>query len=247
MLDGSTSTLWIDSLQAAFAGVQVLSGDIEEAICLHALYYAIWKRFGALPERFNWQRLSPDVSFYPLRPELVESTYLLYQATKNPFYLHVGRDILNNLNEHTRVKCGYATIHNVQDKTLEDRMESFFLSETCKYLFLLFDTENPLNTNPARFLFTTEGHILPVDYKFKEKFPKNIDMLDLSSLTESYNHNVDLIEELMRPSIVVDAKKLIANRTYSSCERIDQKRHYLMPIKSEYFSQLTKAVNSDEI
>lgn len=104
MLDGSTSTLWIDSLQAAFAGVQVLSGDIEEAICLHALYYAIWKRFGALPERFNWQRLSPDVSFYPLRPELVESTYLLYQATKNPFYLHVGRDILNNLNEHTRVR-----------------------------------------------------------------------------------------------------------------------------------------------
>lgn len=39
MLDGSTLTLWIDSLQAAFAGVQVLNGDIEEAICTHALYY----------------------------------------------------------------------------------------------------------------------------------------------------------------------------------------------------------------
>jgi len=60
--------------------VQVLHGDIEEAICTHALYYSIWKRYGVLPERWNWQRLSADVTFYPLRPELVESTYLLYQV-----------------------------------------------------------------------------------------------------------------------------------------------------------------------
>lgn len=53
---------------------------MENAICLHAFYYAIWKRFGALPERYNWQLQAPDVLFYPLRPELVESTYLLYQV-----------------------------------------------------------------------------------------------------------------------------------------------------------------------
>jgi len=34
-------------------------------------------------------------------------------------------------------RCGFATVHDVRDKTLEDRMESFFLSETCKYLFLV--------------------------------------------------------------------------------------------------------------
>lgn len=55
-------------------------GDVEDAICLHAFYYAIWKRYGALPERYNWQLQAPDVLFYPLRPELVESTYLLYQV-----------------------------------------------------------------------------------------------------------------------------------------------------------------------
>lgn len=53
---------------------------MEDAICLHAFYYAIWKRYGALPERYNWQLQAPDVLFYPLRPELVESTYLLYQV-----------------------------------------------------------------------------------------------------------------------------------------------------------------------
>lgn len=35
------------------------------------------------------------------------------------------------------LRCGYATLHHVVDKSKEDRMESFFLSETCKYLFLV--------------------------------------------------------------------------------------------------------------
>jgi mannosidase alpha-like ER degradation enhancer 1 len=43
MMSGAIHTSWIDSLQAAVAGVQVLHGDIEEAICTHALYYSIWK------------------------------------------------------------------------------------------------------------------------------------------------------------------------------------------------------------
>ena len=135
METGHTATNWIDSLQAAFPGVQVLHGDLEEAICHHALYYSIWRhKYGCLPERYNWKMDAPDVKFYPLRPELVESTYMLYRATKNPFYLHVGREILHSLNNHTKAKCGYATVHDVQDKSLEDRQESFFLSETVKYL-----------------------------------------------------------------------------------------------------------------
>ena len=35
------------------------------------------------------------------------------------------------------VRCGFATVHDVLDKSLEDRMESFFLSETLKYLYLV--------------------------------------------------------------------------------------------------------------
>ena len=105
-MDGSISNLWIDSLAAAWPAVQVLAGDIEEAICSHALFYTIWRRFGVLPERFNWQRITvdPSAQFYPLRPELAESTYLLYQATRNPFYLHVGLDILSSLNNYTRAQ-----------------------------------------------------------------------------------------------------------------------------------------------
>ena len=71
---------------------------------MHALYYTLWRRFESLPERFNWHLKAPEVMFYPLRPELIESTYMLYRATKNPFYLHVGKDILKSIANHTKVK-----------------------------------------------------------------------------------------------------------------------------------------------
>lgn len=73
----------------------MLNGDVEEAICLHAFYYAIWKRFGALPERYNWQLQAPDVLFYPLRPELVESTYLLYQVPV--LHMHWRQHLIQNV------------------------------------------------------------------------------------------------------------------------------------------------------
>ncbi|KAJ8378960.1 hypothetical protein AAFF_G00232540 [Aldrovandia affinis] len=223
MFSGQIMNTWIDSLQAFFPGLQVLNGDVENAICLHAFYYAIWKRFGALPERYNWQLQTPDVLFYPLRPELVESTYLLYQATKNPFYLHVGMDILQSLEKYTKVRCGYATLHHVVDKSKEDRMESFFLSETCKYLFLLFDEDNPLHKSEYKYIFTTEGHVVPIDKRFREKQWK--DMLPCEEGVPS-----DLDKTAFPP----------ANISY--CERIPDERRYSLPLKSVYMRQIDQMV-----
>ncbi|XP_061053155.1 ER degradation-enhancing alpha-mannosidase-like protein 1 isoform X2 [Eubalaena glacialis] len=110
MFSGQLMNTWIDSLQAFFPGLQVLIGDVEDAICLHAFYYAIWKRYGALPERYNWQLQAPDVLFYPLRPELVESTYLLYQLfdEENPVhksgtrYMFTTEGHIISVDEHLR-------------------------------------------------------------------------------------------------------------------------------------------------
>jgi len=172
MRTGDLFNNWIDSLQAAWPGILVLYGDIEEAICQHALHFAIWQKYSALPERFNLIHQTSEVHFYPLRPELAESTYLLYRATKSPFYLHVGRIIAEDINKYMRTSCGFATLKNVKSKTLEDRMESFVLSETFKYLYLLFDEENRLHSSSltGKFLFSTEGHILPV-LKYMSSFP----------------------------------------------------------------------------
>ena len=69
----------------------------------------------------------------------VESAYYLYSATKNNHYLEYGRRFLFMLQNHTRTDCGYASIADVSTGRLDDRMDTFFLSETLKYLFLLFD------------------------------------------------------------------------------------------------------------
>jgi len=51
----------------------------------------------------------------------------------------------------------YATVKNAKDHTLEDRMESFFLAETTKYLYLLFDPDNFIHGNAERVVHV-EGH-----------------------------------------------------------------------------------------
>ncbi|KAL5034787.1 hypothetical protein RTP6_002580 [Batrachochytrium dendrobatidis] len=169
MYSGKLAVTWIDSLSAFFPGVQVLSGHLNDAIKHHYLYYTIWRKYGALPERFNMNLRDIDIGVYPLRPELIESTYALYQATKDPFYLHVGETILADLNMTTRTRCGFASLENIQTAELSGRMESFFLSETLKYLYLLFDEENFVNEPNSNFIFTTEGHFFPLSNDFPVK------------------------------------------------------------------------------
>lgn len=66
--------------------------------------------------------------------------------------------MLNDIVRRTITPCGFATLSNVETGETADRMESFLLSETLKYLYLLFDP------SPSRQLsntvFTTEAHPL---------------------------------------------------------------------------------------
>ncbi|XP_057517722.1 alpha-mannosidase I MNS5 isoform X4 [Amaranthus tricolor] len=80
------ATYWqLTSLQAFWPGLQVLVGDVAAANSSHREFFKVWKKFGVLPERYllDHQILHPTEKYYPLRPELVESTFYLYQATKD--------------------------------------------------------------------------------------------------------------------------------------------------------------------
>ncbi|XP_023521563.1 alpha-mannosidase I MNS4 isoform X2 [Cucurbita pepo subsp. pepo] len=84
----SAALVWplFNSLQAFWPGLQVLAGDIDPAIRTHTAFFSVWKRYGFTPEGFNLATLSVQQGqkSYPLRPELIESTYWLYKATRNP-------------------------------------------------------------------------------------------------------------------------------------------------------------------
>ncbi|THG04484.1 hypothetical protein TEA_022656 [Camellia sinensis var. sinensis] len=77
----------------------------------------------------------------------------------NPWFLEVGETIVDSLNLYTKVESGFASIRDVTTMQWEDHQHSFFLAETCKYLYLLFDDSFLVGRN---YIFTTEGHPLPV-------------------------------------------------------------------------------------
>lgn len=157
----STSRNFMDSLLAFWPGLQVLKGDLKPAIETHEMLFQVIKRHNFLPEAFttdfriHWGQ-------HPLRPEFVESTYFLYKATNDPYYLEVGKKVIENLNKHARVPCGYASIKDVTIGNHEDQMDSFVLAETFKYLYLLFAEEGDSIINVDDYIFTTEAHLLPL-------------------------------------------------------------------------------------
>ncbi|EMP29992.1 Endoplasmic reticulum mannosyl-oligosaccharide 1,2-alpha-mannosidase [Chelonia mydas] len=100
-----------------------------------------------------------------LRPETVESLFYLYRFTGDKKYQDWGWEILQNFNKYTRVPSGgYTSINNVQNPSNpepRDKMESFFLGETLKYMFLLFSDDVDL-INLDKYVFNTEAHPLPI-------------------------------------------------------------------------------------
>ena len=167
--------LHFESLQAFWPALQVLAGDVDEAAESFASYYELWRRYRVLPERYDLQRhvVHPHAAAYPLRPELAESCYALYRATQSATYLRAGAAMVESLNSVARTEAGFASIKSVQTLDQEDHMTSFFLAETLKYLFLLFDDGNFLNVHAASFVLTTEGHLLPLKTVFSSVAPEH--------------------------------------------------------------------------
>jgi len=168
---GAVSALWVDSLSAFYPGLLTLAGELEEAVEAHLLYAALWTRFQALPERWSLRdgQVESNLGWWPGRPEFIESTYHLYRATKDPWYLYVGEMVMKDVIDRCYTECGWAGLQDVRTGEKSDRMESFFLGETTKYMYLLFDPDHPLNKLDAPFVFSTEGHplIIPRDRKRK--------------------------------------------------------------------------------
>uniref|UniRef100_A0A4W3HZW5 alpha-1,2-Mannosidase n=1 Tax=Callorhinchus milii TaxID=7868 RepID=A0A4W3HZW5_CALMI len=152
---------WMDSLLAFFPGLQVLKGDLRPAIETHEMLYQVTQRHKFLPEAFTTD-FAVHWAQHPLRPEFIESTYFLYKATKDPYYLRVGKSVVDGLNQYARVPCGFAAVRDVRTGHHEDRMDSFFLAEMFKYLYLLFAEKNELPFNIDDYVFTTEAHLLPL-------------------------------------------------------------------------------------
>jgi len=124
----------------------------------------------------------PEITAQPqsahniLRPEYVESLFYLYHITGSPTYRDQARLIFEAFQKYSRIPSGYSPISDVRRKPLPnenigeilhdhapDRMESFWLGETLKYLYLVFcDDAHIVGTILNNYVFNTEAHLFPL-------------------------------------------------------------------------------------
>ncbi|XP_026083935.1 mannosyl-oligosaccharide 1,2-alpha-mannosidase IC-like [Carassius auratus] len=100
--------------------------------------------------------------YYILRPEVIESYMYMWRLTHHPKYREWGWEAVEALEKHCRVDAGFSGIRDVYASTVshDNMQQSFFLSETLKYLYLLFSDDDLLPLDD--WVFNTEAHPLPV-------------------------------------------------------------------------------------
>jgi mannosyl-oligosaccharide alpha-1,2-mannosidase len=99
---------------------------------------------------------------YLLRPETIESIFVLWRKTHNETYREWGWKIFEAIEKYCKTPTSYSGLEDVTKKkpTWNNSMQSFFFAETLKYLFLLFSDDNVLPLDS--FVFTTEAHPLGI-------------------------------------------------------------------------------------
>ena len=118
----------------------------------------MWTTFGIEPEALDYTTMKVSSPGYQLRPEIIESAYYLKFFTKDPRYEDMGSTFILSLVRYCKTDAGFAALSDVETKAKKDSMESFYLAETLKYLYLLFAPETTLDLDQV--VFNTEAHPL---------------------------------------------------------------------------------------
>ncbi|KAI9094578.1 glycoside hydrolase [Phlyctochytrium arcticum] len=116
---------------------------------------------GLGPESMDGSNLNGIDSRYILRPETTESIFYMWRFTHDPIYREMGWAMVQSLNTYARLENGFAGLRNVNDKTRkggDDLQQSFFMAETLKYLYLLFESDDVIPLEA--YVFNTEAHPL---------------------------------------------------------------------------------------
>jgi mannosyl-oligosaccharide alpha-1,2-mannosidase len=111
------------------------------------------------------EHLTPGISAindrrFLLRPEAIESLFVLYRTTADRQWQEKGWEIFQNIQNYTRTSIANAGIKDVTSENTEkiDSMESFWLAETLKYFYLLFSEPDVISLDD--WVLNTEAHPL---------------------------------------------------------------------------------------
>ncbi len=103
---------------------------------------------------------------YLLRPEVVESIFYAWRATHDQKWRNYAEKIWKAIDKHCKVSSGgYTDVQYVTRPTPKqlDKQESWFLAETLKYLWLIFQPDDVLSLQD--YVLNTECHPLKKFHK----------------------------------------------------------------------------------
>ncbi|KAH6884533.1 glycoside hydrolase [Thelonectria olida] len=97
---------------------------------------------------------------YTLRPEAIESVFILYRITGNEDYRALAWDMWESIKRTTKTDEAFAAVEDVTKEQTKhvDEMGSYWMGETLKYFYLMFSDEDLLNLD--RWVFSTGGHAM---------------------------------------------------------------------------------------
>lgn len=109
---------------------------------------------------------------YYLRPEAIESVFYMWRITGDEKWRDQGWNMVKSVLELTSIKgdsnqvIGYSGVKDVTDdsgskENLADVAESFWMAETLKYSYLLFDDFDHISLDD--YVFNTEAHPFKLD------------------------------------------------------------------------------------
>ena len=116
-------------------------------------------------EIISFRRLPPgftaiDDQRYGLRPEAIESVFVLYRITGDKSLREAAWKMFKTIQKYTQTEFGNAALVDVTvtngHPSKSDSMESFWTAETLKYFYLIFSEPDLISLDD--FVFNTEAH-----------------------------------------------------------------------------------------
>ncbi|KAJ0406808.1 hypothetical protein ATCC90586_000861 [Pythium insidiosum] len=160
----------------AFHGLPSGHFELAEALMNTCIQMYRASKLGLAPEAIHFlptnQSHSKDVEivvqpaddFNILRPEVIESLFVLHRVTGNDIYRAYGREIMQAFERHSKVQDGgyQGTQHVFHGPAARHgaKMEGFVVGETFKYLYLLFSDAEMLPLDQV--VFNTKAHPFPI-------------------------------------------------------------------------------------
>ncbi len=151
MQTGERKSSVVTLRDASMPALLAVSGHLEEAEDLQKTWNWLWNRNGLVPMEYDYGLdliIDPE---YSLNPEIMESAWYLWELTGNRKYRDMLSGYFWDLVDHCRTGEAFAAIKNVVTSEQSDYMNSSFLAETLKYLYLAFADQEMFNLETTVF------------------------------------------------------------------------------------------------